>query len=308
MTVMMMTGQFVPTMIDLHIHSTYSDGTCTPAELVSIACSLGLNGLALTDHDTLEGTDEFLAAAREHKLDALAGVEISARYTNPETGLPGDGELHILGYFPDWDAGRHGTDDALLEIRRNRNERNPKIIDRLQTLGCDITIEEVNDHAANSVVGRPHIAAILVRKGYASSFEQAFSRFLATDAAAYVPKKIFSPAKAIQTIRNAGGLAVLAHPKMLHISSEQHMRTLLDELISFGLEGIEVFCSTHQPHDVCRFRDIAERCNLVLTGGTDFHGENKPDIRLGTGFGNVQVPDGCMDAIRSRVKERSSTS
>jgi predicted metal-dependent phosphoesterase TrpH len=297
-------------MIDLHVHSIYSDGTCSPAELVDRAMHAGLHAIGLTDHDTVEGNTEFLAAAAAASIDAIAGVEISAEYINPVSGRKGDGELHILGYFPEWTECNEQAMNDLEEIRENRSERNPKIIRRLNDLGCDITIEEVNAYAGNQVVGRPHIAALLVQKGYAANTEQAFTRYLSSSAPAYVPKKIFPPERAIRLIRDAGGLPVLAHPKMLQIHSEPHMRDLLDSLTALGLEGIEAHCSTHQPYDVQRFSGHAEEYGLVVTGGTDFHGDNKPDIRIGSGFGNVHVPDTCIERIRTRmqrIKDQNTT-
>jgi predicted metal-dependent phosphoesterase TrpH len=290
-------------MIDLHLHSIYSDGTCSPGELVERAMHAGLHAIGLTDHDTVEGNTEFLAAAAAAGIDAIAGVEISAEYVNPVSNRKGDGELHILGYFPEWNEQNEQAMSDLAEIRENRSERNPKIIQRLRDLGCDITIEEVNAFAGNKVVGRPHIAALLVQKGYAASTEQAFTRYLSNKAPAYVPKKIFTPERAIRLIRDAGGLPVLAHPKMLQIHSEPHMRNLLDSLTVLGLEGIEAHCSTHQPYDVQRFSGHAEEYDLVITGGTDFHGDNKPDIHIGTGFGNVHTPDTCIERIRKRMHD-----
>jgi predicted metal-dependent phosphoesterase TrpH len=288
-------------MIDLHLHSTYSDGTCSPAELVERAMQAGLHAVALADHDTVEGNTEFIAAAVDAGIDAMAGVEISAEYINPVSSKKGDGELHILGYFDAWNETTERALDALSEIRRNRAVRNPKIIQRLKELGCDISIEEVNAFADNNVVGRPHIAALLVKKGYAANPDQAFTRYLSSSAPAYVPKKIFTQERAISIIREAGGLPVLAHPKMLMIHSEPHIRKLFDELKATGLQGVEAYCSTHQPYDVKRFLGLAEEYDLVITGGTDFHGDNKPDIHIGTGFGNVHVPDTCIERIRKRI-------
>lgn len=266
----------------------------------------GLHAIGLTDHDTVEGNAEFLAAAAAAGIDAMAGVEISAEYVNPVSSRKGDGELHILGYFPEWNERNERAMNALAEIRMNRSERNPKIIQRLRNLGCDITIEEVNAYAGNMVVGRPHIAALLVKKGYAATTEQAFTRFLSNTAPAYVPKKIFTPERAIRLIRDAEGLPVLAHPKMLQIHSEPHMRKLLDTLSTLGLEGIEAHCSTHQLYDVQRFIGHAEEYDLVITGGTDYHGDNKPDIHIGSGFGNVHVPDTCIERIRKRMQRLKS--
>ncbi len=287
-------------MVDLHTHSTFSDGTLTPARIAEEAARAGLTAVGLTDHDTVAGNDEFLSAGAEHEIEAIAGVEISAQYTNPETGLKDDGEMHILGYFPWWNEKTEAAMSPLAEIRENRRERNPKIIERLQQLGCEITVEEVERLAQNDVVGRPHIAALLVQKGFVKNAGQAFDQYLAKEAAAYVPKEIFPPDVAMRVIRDAGGVPVLAHPKTLNIQSDEQFRGVLELLVSHGLLGIEAHCSSHKWHDTQRFLGYAYLYSLVVTGGSDFHGSLKPYIHLGTGLGNMRAPDKCVEELRAR--------
>ncbi len=284
-------------MVDLHVHSTHSDGTFSPARIVEEAMWAGLSAVALTDHDTISGNDEFLAAGAARGIDAIAGVEISAQYENPEAHGSRDGEMHILGYFPRWDAATARQLGPLAEIREGRNERNPKIIARLCELGCDITYDEVVSHAGNDVVGRPHIAAVLVAKGYAKNSQDAFNRYLAKGAPAYLPKQIFPQHEAVQLIARAGGIPVLAHPKMLGITGIKLLEQLVESLIGSGLRGIEVYYSVHQPAEVACYTAIAERYDLLVTGGSDFHGANKPRIMLGRGFGTLNVPDSCARAL-----------
>ncbi len=284
-------------MVDLHTHSTFSDGTFAPAGLAAEAARIRLGGIALTDHDTVDGNPSFLKAAAEHGVRAIAGVEISAELTHPEQRSGRDSELHILGFFPRWSGETASTLASLAEIRRNREERNPQIIRKLQELGHDITYEEVRAVAGNDVVGRPHIAAVMVSKGIVREPQEAFTKFLGTNARAYVPKRIFTPEKAIAVIRDAGGLPVLAHPKLLNISSEQTLRTFVRSLIAHGLRGIEAYYPVHDARATNLYKRIAAEYGLLVTGGTDFHGANKPDIKLGSGFGGVHTPDECLDAL-----------
>jgi predicted metal-dependent phosphoesterase TrpH len=289
-------------MVDLHTHSCCSDGTCTPTQIVHMAAHLGLRGVALTDHDTVAGNDEFVAAGREAGIPAVAGVEISAQYVNPETGRSDDGEMHILGYFPAWTTMTAAALAPLAVIRRNREERNPKIVARLQDLGFDITYDEVKALAATTtVVGRPHIAAVMVQKGFVHSTDEAFKRFLGHSAEAYVAKEIFSQETAVRMIADAGGIPVLAHPRMLGITCAATLHTCVKTLVSYGLGGIEIYYTVHLRSQVEQYRALARTFGLLVTGGSDFHGRHKPDIKLGTALGNLHVPDECLDALRARA-------
>ena len=286
-------------MVDLHTHSSCSDGTFTPAGLVDEGLRRGLYAIALTDHDTVEGNTSFLAAAALHGARAIAGVEISAEYAHPEGSTRGrdEGEMHILGYFSAWGAVAESGMAALTEIRHNRDERNPQIVRKLQELGCDITYEEIVRHADNDVVGRPHIAAVLIEKGIVRNTQEAFDRYLSKFAPAFVRKKVFPPERAIRLIADAGGIPVLAHPKTLEIKSDAVLHSVIGQLVAQGLRGIEAYYPIHDPRDVERQLSCAKEFGLLVTGGSDFHGANKPDIALGTGFGRLAVPDDCFDAL-----------
>ncbi len=288
-------------MIDLHIHSTFSDGTLTPSEIIFEAEKCSLKAIALTDHDTIAGNNEFLEAGKNSEVTTIAGVEISAEFSHPKKNLNKNGEMHILGFFPNWNLKTENAMEPLAEIRRNREIRNPLIIEKLQKLGCDITYNEVQEFANNDVVGRPHIAAILEKKGYVRNFKDAFDKFLAKDAPAFVAKQIFSPEVAISLINNADGISVLAHPGSLKISNEGKFRWFLEYLIDCGIKGIEAYCLSESEPDTQKYLRLADDYNLIVTGGTDFHGSHKPDIKLGYGFGGLNIPDSCLESLKIEI-------
>jgi 3',5'-nucleoside bisphosphate phosphatase len=288
--------------VDLHTHSTASDGTFSPTELVRAASAAGLVGLALTDHDTGNGLLEAMAEAQRVQLRFVPGIEISADYPHP-------GTMHILGHFVD------PKSDGLQEMSRillaGRNARNPQIIARLNELGCPITLEQVQAIAraglpegAPFVLGRPHIAQALVQAGCVASMKQAFDVYLGTTGAAFFPKERLTPKQAIDCIHKSGGLATLAHPVQLRTENPAHLQTVINQLTEVGLDGIEVYHSDHLPRDTEFFFELAKRYNLIPTGGSDFHGGNKADISLGRGRNNVKVPVELLDRLEERWKAR----
>jgi len=292
-------------MIDLHIHSTFSDGTFTPTQIVEAAALKGVKVISLTDHDSVEGNDEFLACAENHDIKAIAGLEISAKYTVPSNGNI-NGAMHILGYFPFWDKQTENALSPLEEIRDNRNIRNPKIIRKLQELGCDITLDEVAEIAGNNVVGRPHIATVLMKKQYVRDMQEAFVRYLAKGAPAYVSRTLPTPENAIKMILEAGGVPVLAHPVSLRINSEDVFRTILEELVSYGLQGIEVITASSRWNETQSFLGYAYLYDIVATVGSDFHGSNKPAISLGIKFnGKENAEENCIEQLIHRARYRS---
>ncbi len=276
-------------MIDLHVHSTASDGTYTPRELVELAQKEGLKALALTDHDTLEGLAEAQKAAQEIRLPLVPGVEISVKFEGP-------GHCHILGYFIDSETPE--LKEALELLQKAREERNQKMVQKLQALGIDITLEELASETSGEI-GRPHIAALLVRKGVVKHVDQAFEKYLKKGAPAYVPKARLTPEEAFAVIRKAQGLPVLAHPIHLKLSPEELARYLA-RLKELGLVGIEAYYTDHPPSFVSLCLDLARRFDLLVTGGSDFHGRNKPHIKLGRGKGNLCVPESCYWALLER--------
>jgi 3',5'-nucleoside bisphosphate phosphatase len=274
--------------VDLHAHSTASDGTFAPAEVVRLAKEAGLLGLALTDHDTIAGLAEAGAEAVRLGITLVPGIEISAVSPVPE------GTLHILGYCIDpRNAVLSEMTRQLIEARDNRN---PQIIARLRELGIDITIDEALAQAQGGVLGRPHIAAILVRKGVVKTIKQAFDEYLGQGGKAFFDKERLSPREAISRIRQAGGLPVVAHPVQLRTSNDAQLDHAIKDLVDLGLAGIEVIHSDHGPGEVEKYAALAKRYHLLKTGGSDFHGTNKKDINLGIANGR-RVPREWMDEL-----------
>lgn len=272
--------------IDLHLHTTYSDGSLSPAEVVALAEKANVVALAVTDHDTVAGIPETIDLGKTRGIEIIPGLEISSQY--------GDSELHMLGYFFDWN--NQGLLDRLVQLRASRHVRNPLIIEKLQKLGLDVTYEEVRALAGTDSVGRPHIARILMQKGYVTSAKEAFNRYLAKGAAAYVPRSLPDPVEAIKWIRDAGGLPVLAHPTW--VDRPEGVPKLCERLKGEGLAGIEVHYSTHNPQQTAEYLDLAKRLDLLITGGSDFHGVTKPDIEVGLGRGGLTVPPVLLEPLK----------
>jgi 3',5'-nucleoside bisphosphate phosphatase len=274
-------------IVDLHCHSTASDGTMSPAELARRAVEIGLSALSLTDHDTIAGVEEAAEEAKRLHLDFLPGIEISAEHPQP-------GTLHLLGYGVDPQSAT--LRDLTKTLLAGRDSRNPKIIEKLRSLRVDITMDEVEHEAGGKVIGRPHIAAILMRKGYVSSIKQAFDKYLAPGGVAYFDKERLSPAKAISMILESGGLPVLAHPIQLRYHNDGELERTVKDLVDMGLAGIEVMHSDHGNELVAKYTALADRYGLVKTGGSDFHGTNKARISLGSANGK-SVPREYYDEL-----------
>ena len=254
---------------------------------MAFAKQAGLTALAITDHDIVEGIAEATAIGAELGIEVVPGVEISSRL--------GESELHILGYFLNW------TDPLLAQrlstLRDSRHTRNPKIVQRLNELGIPITYEEVRALAGTESVGRPHIARLLMEKKFVTSAKEAFDRYLANGRPAFVDRELPEPAEAVRWIREAGGVPVLAHPTWVRTSADG-LRTLVRELKAAGLGGIEVHYSTHTPSQTTEYLELAKQCDLLVTGGSDFHGVTKPDIEVGIGRGQLKVSEKLLDPLR----------
>ncbi len=286
--------------VDMHSHSTASDGTLTPTEVVQLARRSALAGLALTDHDTVAGVKEAAAEAARVGLEFLPGIEISAE-------MPAPGTLHLLGYGVDPDS----PDLLALTTRliEGRDNRNPRMVAKLNELGMDVTMAEWEAEAKGVVLGRPQLAALLVRKGYVNSIKQAFDRYLGQGAPAYADKERLTSAEALPMIRASGGLPVLAHAAQLRAENDGHLDQIVKSLVDQGLAGIEVFHSDHDAGWVAKTLALSKRYGLLQTGGSDFHGTNKKDIEMGLAAGR-RVPkdlfdnmvDAC-DAARRRAKK-----
>jgi predicted metal-dependent phosphoesterase TrpH len=285
--------------VDLHCHSTASDGTLPPADVVRLARDSGLAGLALTDHDTIGGIAAAAAEAEKLGLVFLPGIEISCEYPHP-------GTMHILGYAVDPNSETlHSLTTQLLEGRDNRN---PKIIERLNEVGVAITMAEVEQEAkataadSKKPIGRPHIAAVLLRKGYVSSIKQAFDKYLAPGGLAYFDKERLTMRQAMEMIHQSGGMPVLAHPVQLRTTNDAELERVIKDLKDLGLVGLEVIHSDHDAALVEKYTKLADRFGLLKTGGSDFHGTNKKDIRLGNANGR-QIPFAFMEALLERHQE-----
>jgi predicted metal-dependent phosphoesterase TrpH len=273
--------------IDLHLHTNHSDGSFPPADVLAFAKAAGITALAITDHDITSGIAEAEEVGSRLGIEVINGVEISSRY--------GESELHILGYcFNRHDETLSGR---MADLRESRHARNPQIVQRLNEIGIDITYEEVRELAGTDSVGRPHIARLLMNKKIVASAKEAFDRYLAEGRPAYVPRQLPDPTEAVVWIRKAGGVPVLAHPTWVKESSEGLTR-LLQQLKDAGLGGLEVYYSTHNSKQTGEYLDLAKRLDLLVTGGSDFHGVTKPDIHVGTGRGDLKVPDRLLDSLK----------
>jgi len=270
--------------IDLHIHTTASDGTFTPSEIVAHAIKLKLKAIAITDHDTLAGSSEALDEGIPAALEFLTGVEISAA---PPPLYHQAGSFHLLGYSIHLDDPELNQTLEVLQLARKN--RNPAIIKRLNELGISISLDEVREEAGDVQLGRPHIAQIMIKKGVVSSIDEAFDQFLGPDKPAYVDKYRVQCSKAIGAILGAGGIPVLAHPGLLEYESENQFDDLISQLKQMGIQGVEVYYPEHTADQTRLFAELAQRHELLLTGGTDFHGSIHPDIEMGSGKGNLSI-------------------
>jgi predicted metal-dependent phosphoesterase TrpH len=279
--------------VDLHTHSTASDGSMTPAELVRHAYECGLSAVALTDHDTVAGVEEALEEGARVGIEVIAGVEISVSLSR--WGTTFGNEMHLLGYF--FDGGYEPILTTLEELRRRREQRNPRVVEKLNEMGFDITMEEVAAKATGDIVGRGHIAKVLMEKGYTASIEEGFRKYLAAGKPAYVSKEKLTPEQGIAAILQSGGVPVLAHPVLLGLRRGQ-LLDVLERLRAAGLRGIEALYSENSPEQTKELLELAEITGLKVTGGSDFHGSIKPDIKIGVGGGNLRVPESLLKELK----------
>lgn len=274
--------------IDLHVHSTYSDGTMTPAELLKLAEEKGLAAFALTDHDATKGLDELLALSADSPVEVVPGIEIT-------TAIPGK-DIHILGYYINYH--RPELQDFLSELIWKREDRNIKMCERLHEAGLSITYEALRASVTpETILTRAHFARFLVDAGDVSSMSEAFSRYLGDRCPTYVHREKVLPEEAVKIIRAVGGVPVLAHP-IIYGFSDDKLESLVATLKEAGLAGIETVYSTYQAADERQIRNLAKKYDLLMTGGSDFHGSNKPHISLGTGMGKLFIPEEFLDGIK----------
>ncbi|MBU5472877.1 PHP domain-containing protein [Roseburia sp. MSJ-14] len=281
-------------MIDLHTHSTESDGTLTPQELMQLASDIGLSAIALTDHDTVGGLSKAKPVAESLGIELVPGIELSTDYNGTE--------VHMLGFYID------DTNPAFLkklqEFIDSRNLRNEKMAFLLQKEGFSITLEDLYREYPDSVITRAHFARYLVEHGYVKDRDTVFRKYLGDNCRCYVPREKITPFEAIDLIHLGGGLAFFAHPVLCHMNHDR-LRFFVRDLKEAGLTGMEAVYSMNSPGDERNMKKLAQEFDLLISGGSDFHGENKPYIHLGTGKGNLRIPDSILDAIKAE-KERVS--
>jgi hypothetical protein len=285
-------------LIDLHTHSTASDGSLTPRQILDLARDTGIEAVALTDHDTIAGILEIKDIVPSYPVEFITGVEISCA---PPPEFKSLGSIHMLGYgFSVYDC---ALNDALARAAEARNNRNPRIIEKLNALGFDITLDEVKRRFGAQQTGRPHIAELLVEKGYVSDFRNAFDLYLGKNKPAYVDKFKISCKEAIRLILDAGGLPVLAHPGIIDFQHLHDLDTFVNMLVDDGLGGIEVYYAGHDSAFRKHLTDIVKNKGLVATGGTDFHGSFNKGVDLGRGRGDLNIPMSVFKALNDRLQD-----
>lgn len=275
-------------LIDLHTHTTASDGTDSPTELVHKAHAAGLVAVAITDHDTIDGLEEARRAGQECGIRIIDGCELSVRTRY--------GEVHILGLWLPRDSS--ALQERLIELRRLRGERNVLIVEKLRSLGCDIHMDEVLAEGKGSV-GRPHIARVMVRKGFVPNECEAFEQYLARGCKAWFPKEVLEPEVAVRLLADLGATVSLAHP-FLQGYPVSWLEDFVQKLIPYGLDTLEAWHSEHSPAQTRLCVDWAKKYGIGLSGGSDYHGENKPGIHLGVGRGGLRVPLDVLEKLEAR--------
>jgi predicted metal-dependent phosphoesterase TrpH len=280
-------------VIDLHTHTNESDGSCTPLELLDRALAMGLEALGVSDHDTFAGYDQALEPARAYGLDLVCGIELSVRMLGARRRT-----VHVLAYF------LHQPPSLefrawVNELLATRRERNLGLIAKLQSMGVPIELSEV-ERIGRTLTGRPHFARVLIQKGFAADYDDAFRRYFGESGPAFVERQGPEIAEAAAQVAAAGGLAVLAHPIRLGVRDVDAEEALIRELRDAGIRGLEVYHSDHGPADVQRYAAIAKKLGMAVTGGSDFHGDAKPEVALGTGRnGNLDIPRCVLEVLRA---------
>ncbi len=273
--------------VDLHVHSTASDGSFTPTQLVIAAHKADLAAFALTDHDTVAGIPEALAAGAQYGVEVIPGIEISTGYK--------DKEIHIVGLCLNY-TDRNFLNSIGNEVKRREN-RNIKMVELFNENGFPVTIDILKEMFPDSVITRAHFASYMVKMGYVKTVKEAFDKYLGDGMPLYASRDKKSPQEAIDIIRQAGGVSVLAHPLLYHLTNGE-LSQLCHELKAAGLVGIESMYSTYKGFDELTVRSLAHECDLLESGGSDFHGANKPHIQLGTGMGSLMISYDYLDKLK----------
>ncbi len=275
--------------VDLHVHSAASDGTDAPAVVMAKADAAGLRAIALTDHDTLSGIAAARTAAVGLAIELVPGVELSVDHAGAK--------IHMLAYFVEPTPGP--LQDRLAMLRAGRADRNVVIVERLNQLGYSLTMDDVLRHAGGDAVGRPHIADALVEAGYLDNRSEAFVSLLGDGGRAYVERTRLTATEAIRLTTESGGVTSIAHPLTINVDGPS-LRAILEELRETGLSGIEAHYSEHPPAIRSQLAEVASDLGLVATGGSDYHGSGKPDLHIGSGRGDLTVPDTALEELVAR--------
>ena len=276
--------------IDLHTHTTASDGTDTPSMLVQHAIAANLDAVAITDHDTVAGVEEGCLFAKEKEITVIPGIELSCQYHSKE--------IHMLGYFVD--IYNEEFLQKLDQLKQSREHRNEQMRQKLAELGLPLTMEQLRGSNEKTVITRAHFARALLEAGYVKTKDEAFQKYIGDGCPAFVMKPKFLATEAISLIKKAGGVAVLAHP-LLYKLSYHDLEQLISELKNNGLVGVEVYHSSHNIANSNRLREIIQSYHLLPTGGSDYHGENKQNIRLGVGYGGMKVSHALLDDLKKAL-------
>ena len=287
-----------PAYVDLHIHSTASDGSFSPVEIIEIAKKAGLLAISITDHDTLEGSVEALRYQHSSDVEIIPGIEISVTFDS--------GTMHILGYLVRLDDAFLGQ--SLKAVQKARADRNVQIVEKLQDLGVDMEYDEVLEVSGGGQIGRPHIAHVLVQKRVVQSVDEAFNKLLRKGRPAYIERYRLLPVEAMHAILRAGGVPVLAHPFTLNTKTQEDLDRVLADLKQAGLKGVEAYYPAHGPELTACYERLAHRHGLLLTGGTDFHGTAKPGVHIGIGRGDLRVPYRLVEELKRCAASGSHSS
>ncbi len=281
-------------IVDLHVHSNKSDGSLTPTELVKLAAAKGLSAFALTDHDTVDGLDEAINASHtltaDQSLEVIPGIELSTQYENKD--------IHILGLYIDYNDSEFRN--QIHDFVDSRNIRNQKMCANLQTAGIDISYDKLIAAFPGSVITRGHYAKFLLEHGYVRSASEAFDRYIGDRAKYFVPREKVTPKQAVELILQAKGLPLLAHP-ILYRMSYQRLEALVKHLKETGLIGIEAIYSTYNNSEERQMRYLADKFDLCISGGSDFHGATKPGLELATGYGKLSVPEEILNKLKEKL-------
>ena len=286
-------------IVDLHTHSNKSDGSFSPAELVRYAVEKGLSAIALTDHDTTDGIEEALKAAKYREIEVIPGIEFSSEYEGQD--------IHIVGLYIDYQSDFFKR--RLVNFVNGREIRNREMCRRLTEHGMPVTYEELVAEFPDSVITRSHFAKYLLQHGYTKSLKEAFDRYIGDRCPCFVPRKKITPMRAVEIILKAGGFPILAHPLLYHMSKER-LDKLVSQLKEVGLQGLEAVYCTYSPSDEREMRKLANKYELCISGGSDFHGNAKPGLDLAVGYGNLFIPEEILDRIKQRhafLKEHPDT-